>query len=136
MVDENDQSLLLEMLLHCMIYADHLLAFHDSDLVDKLKSDLIKRVKCTKDEQVRQTIWRIIVVGWYKFARDAKSAIELITLFLEQSRPDKKPEIKDVTDEKQSKSSKAKHNFYELLFSTKEQVKPIELFYWRFYFYP
>ena len=60
-------------LLDCITYADHLLAYHDQALVDKVREFLTTQVGNGQTPQsILQYIWRILVVGWYKFASNAE----------------------------------------------------------------
>ena len=95
-------------------------------------------------------IWRIFTVGWYKFARDAKQALELVQLFIEYSKPTKKPaaeiveeEEKGDDDEKDKVAEEERPlepvnrvTFFERLLTAKESYTPLELFHLRFYSYP
>ena len=58
--------------------------------MDKLCDFLKERVDTTQNEEIKQKIWRIFVIGWYKFARNAKDALTLLMLFLKHSKPQKK----------------------------------------------
>jgi len=57
--------------------------------MDKFCYFLKERVEATENEEIKQIIWRVLVVGWYKFARNAKDAIKLLMLFLKNSKPEK-----------------------------------------------
>lgn len=78
---------LFKTLLQSMCFADQLLAYHNSELMDKLLEFLMQTVQETEtNEEIKQIIWRVFVVGWFKFARDSKSALELVSLIVNQSK--------------------------------------------------
>ena len=63
-----------------MSFADQLLAYHEPALCDDLfefLKELVAPGNKTK-EAIKQVIWRVLVVGWFKFARDASSALQLL----------------------------------------------------------
>ena len=46
------------------------MAYHDSALADELL-DFLRSAVADASEGIKQIIWRVLIVGWYKFARDA-----------------------------------------------------------------
>ena len=69
--DNPDTELYYQALLDCVAFADQLLAYYDPALCDRVAAWL-KAQLATASDAVKQWIWRILIVGWYKFARDAK----------------------------------------------------------------
>ena len=143
-----ETELYYKSLLDCITFSDHLLAYYDADLCDKV-ADFLKAQVATASDQIKQLIWRILIVGWYKFARDTKQALELLLLFIEHSKPRKKPEVaiveeeEKVEEERDKAVEEEKHDviverqstFFEKLLTTKEECTPMELFHLRFYNY-
>ena len=91
---------LFQTLLQSMAFADHLLAYHAPELMDELIDFLKQVVQETSSEEIKQAIWRILIVGWFKFARDAKSAMELLSLILVNSKPQKRLEPAETEESK------------------------------------
>lgn len=55
--------------------------------MDQLCAFLKTQVEvASQSENIKQLIWRTLVAGWYKFARNAKASIELLTLFIKHSK--------------------------------------------------
>ena len=117
-------------MLQAIGFSDHLMAYQDSELLDNLKEVLISKVESESDDQLKQIIWRILTTGWYKFARDADSAIRLLKLFLLSSKPPRQEPNLESSDQIEVT------NFYETLLSTKQTLTPIELFHLRFMRFP
>ena len=86
--ENGEDELVFQTLLQCMSFSDQLLAYHEPELCDELCDQLKEMISAesgVKDE-VKQAIWRVLVVGWFKFARNASSALELLQLFVSQSK--------------------------------------------------
>lgn len=55
-----------------MVFSEHLLAYQNSSMLDNLKESLLERLSAAEtSDPIKQLIWRILIVGWFKFARDA-----------------------------------------------------------------
>ena len=145
-----EDELYYQALLDCMTFSDHLLAYYDAALCDRV-GDWLKAQLATASDAIKQMIWRILVIGWYKFARDAKQALEMLLLFIENSKPTKKPAA-EVAEEEEKGEEEEKDKvveeeklpdlepvgtatFFEKLLTTKESYSPLELFHLRFYHY-
>lgn len=88
------------------------------------------------------------MAGWYKFARDADQALRLLGLFLDNSKPSKKPsppdeeqkadaEQKDKAVEQDLTTDPAvEASYLEKLLTTHHTFSPLELFHLRFFHYP
>ena len=66
------------------------MAYHDAALLDEVRDFLLDQAQSDASEKVKQPIWRIFTIAWYKFARDATQAIELLTALIKYSKPTRK----------------------------------------------
>ena len=106
-------------------------------MMDELREFLKSTVSDESvSEDIKQVIWRVLVVGWYKFARDAKTALDLVHLFVSNSKKAQNEIGADAEADDCDKKPSKVISFYEKLFSTAHKMKPIEIFYQRFYHYP
>lgn len=87
--ESNDNEPLFQLLLQCMSFSDQLLAYQHPELCDEL-CDFLKQLVSAEEgaasESIKQIVWRVLVVGWFKFARNATAALELLSLFVAHSK--------------------------------------------------
>jgi hypothetical protein len=84
-------------LLETFTFADQLLAYHDAELMDNIRGFLIDNLS-QASEEIRQYIWRILVIGWYKFARNKEQSYMLLNILLKESKL--APNPKSIEEEK------------------------------------
>lgn len=68
-------------------YADQILAYHDKNLMNRIREylvDLVKKPETT--ELTKQYVWRTLVIGWYKLACNTEQQLELLKLFVDHSK--------------------------------------------------
>jgi hypothetical protein len=59
------------------------LGYHAPELVADLRTFLLDKVKDNETpDSIKQWIWRILAAGWYKFATNLNTALDLFSHFL------------------------------------------------------
>ena len=93
-------------------------------------------------------IWRIIIVGWFKFARNKEQSLKLLSFILSMSKHHPKSEESkkaDAQEEEKKEEDKSavvpakkekRLTFYDMLLTTKRKLAPIQIFDLRFFSLP
>ena len=69
-----DNETLYRAMLDAFAFADHLLAYHDQEQMNKIREFLVAQVtKADTSLTVKQYIWRLLVLGWYKLASNVET---------------------------------------------------------------
>ena len=96
--------------------------------MSKIREFLIAQI-ATASQEIRQYIWRSLVVGWYKLASNAEHQLALVKLFVENSK------TQDIPEKLNDGSTDHTRWLYKLL-DVNHFMTPIELFSHRFFSTP
>lgn len=97
--------------------------------MNKIREFLIAQISdASTSEAIKQFIWRILVIGWYKFASNAEQQISLLSIFVSNSKTLERPQLLDDYN--------MNLRWLDRLLVTRHVMTPIELFNYRFYSTP